>query len=79
MAAGRSGAEIDSTARACGSAGCRCSPGQPLEYDERAASDALRGEDVLLRLDLARGSYSATAWGCDMTPEYVHINSDYTT
>ena len=39
----------------------------------------IRGEEVLLRIDLGVGRASATAWGCDMTEQYVHINSDYTT
>jgi glutamate N-acetyltransferase/amino-acid N-acetyltransferase len=50
-----------------------------VAFDARAASKYLRSEEVLLRVDLAIGNAAATAWGCDMTPEYVHINSDYTT
>ena len=53
--------------------------GRPLPFDEARASDELRGATVQLRVDLGAGRASATAWGCDMTPEYVHINSDYTT
>jgi glutamate N-acetyltransferase/amino-acid N-acetyltransferase len=50
-----------------------------VPFDETAASEYLRSEEVLLRVDLGAGRAAATAWGCDMTPEYVHINSDYTT
>jgi glutamate N-acetyltransferase / amino-acid N-acetyltransferase len=50
-----------------------------VPFDEAAASEYLRSEEVLLRVDLGAGKFAATAWGCDMTPEYVHINSDYTT
>jgi glutamate N-acetyltransferase/amino-acid N-acetyltransferase len=50
-----------------------------VPFDETAASEYLRSEEVLLRVELGAGRVSATAWGCDMTPEYVHINSDYTT
>jgi glutamate N-acetyltransferase/amino-acid N-acetyltransferase len=50
-----------------------------VPFDEAAARDHLRREEVVLTADLAAGRASATAWGCDMTPEYVHINSDYTT
>ena len=53
--------------------------GKPVPFDEAAASEYLRSENVLLRVDLGAGHAAATAWGCDMTPEYVHINSDYTT
>ena len=51
----------------------------PLDFDARAASRALDREHVVLRVDLAVGAAHATAWGCDMTPDYVHINADYTT
>lgn len=50
-----------------------------VTFDRDAASKYLRNEEVLLRVDLAIANATATAWGCDMTPEYVHINSDYTT
>jgi glutamate N-acetyltransferase/amino-acid N-acetyltransferase len=35
--------------------------------------------DVRLRADLGQGTFSATAWGCDLTEDYVRINADYTT
>jgi glutamate N-acetyltransferase/amino-acid N-acetyltransferase len=79
MAAGRSGARIELAGARVWLGDVAVFAGEPLDYDEAAASDALRGEEVLLRVDLGCGSERATAWGCDMTPEYVHINSDYTT
>jgi len=51
----------------------------PLAFDERAAAAELRREHVVLRVDLGISDASATAWGCDMTADYVHINADYTT
>jgi glutamate N-acetyltransferase/amino-acid N-acetyltransferase len=79
MAIGRSGARIDlDRARAWIGSVPVYSKGL-LDFDRRAASDELRHEQVVLRVDLGAGKASATAWGCDMTPEYVHINSDYTT
>ena len=50
-----------------------------VDFDRQAASDELRREHVVLRVALGAGKASATAWGCDLTPEYVHINADYTT
>ena len=41
--------------------------------------EARAREEVVLRADLGAGKASAVAWGCDLTPDYVHINSDYTT
>lgn len=39
----------------------------------------LKGDHVVIAVDLGLGQAQATAWGCDLTPEYVHINGDYTT
>ena len=36
-------------------------------------------DEVRLRVALGAGDSSATAWGCDLTPEYVRINREYTT
>ena len=53
--------------------------GQPLPFDRQAASEVLRGRDVLIRLRLMEGSAAASAWGCDLSDQYVRINADYTT
>jgi glutamate N-acetyltransferase/amino-acid N-acetyltransferase len=39
----------------------------------------LAAAEVRIELDLGLGDGAATAWGCDLTTEYVHINADYTT
>ena len=53
--------------------------GRPLGFDAAAASAALQPPEVRLRTDLHRGPGAATAWGCDLTEQYVAINSEYTT
>jgi glutamate N-acetyltransferase/amino-acid N-acetyltransferase len=58
---------------------CLYRRGRPLDYDEGAARAALAGAEVELRLDLGLGDGAATAWGCDITEEYVRLNSAYTT
>jgi glutamate N-acetyltransferase/amino-acid N-acetyltransferase len=79
MAVGRSGARINLERARVWLGGTMVYRGRPLTFDATTASAELRGKDVLLRVDLGAGRASATAWGCDLTPEYVHINSDYTT
>lgn len=79
MAVGRSYARIDLTRARAWLGGIAVYNRGIVAFDERAASEYLRSEEVLLRVDLGAGTFAATAWGCDMTPEYVHINSDYTT
>lgn len=53
--------------------------GAPAPFDEAALSQALAHSEVRLRIDLGMGEETATAWGCDLTPEYVRLNSEYTT
>ncbi|MBN2488887.1 MAG: bifunctional ornithine acetyltransferase/N-acetylglutamate synthase [Methanosarcinaceae archaeon] len=47
------------------------------------ATDALKKimekEEVVIMVDLGMGDKNATAWGCDLTYDYVHINAKYTT
>jgi glutamate N-acetyltransferase / amino-acid N-acetyltransferase len=35
--------------------------------------------EVVIAADLGTGAATATAWGCDLTEEYVKINAEYTT
>mgnify|MGYP005854773891 FL=1 len=53
--------------------------GRVLDFDGRAASEALRAPEVSIVVDLNLGEGRATAWGCDLTEEYVVVNSKYTT
>ncbi|HEX2172772.1 MAG TPA: bifunctional ornithine acetyltransferase/N-acetylglutamate synthase, partial [Dehalococcoidia bacterium] len=53
--------------------------GTPLAYDVKAAETVLSNKEVPITVRLNLGDHAATAWGCDLTEEYVHINADYTT
>jgi len=54
--------------------------GAPVEYDEAAVSDFMRdNRDVHIELDLTLGEQSARFWTCDLTQEYVRLNSELTT
>lgn len=53
--------------------------GAPAEVDLDDIAAALRGRRVDIDVDLGAGDGSGHAWGCELTPEYVHINADYTT
>jgi len=53
--------------------------GVALPFDEEAASSVLAGREVRVLVDLKSGKYEATAWGCDLTGEYVNINASYRT
>ena len=80
MAAGRSGAAIDAErARVWIGERCAFERGAPAATPEADISAAMDRDEVRIRIDLGRGGASATAWGCDLTAEYVRINADYTT
>ncbi|MGE3960222.1 MAG: bifunctional glutamate N-acetyltransferase/amino-acid acetyltransferase ArgJ [Dehalococcoidia bacterium] len=80
MAAGRSGARVDQdNASVWIGPHCVLDHGQPTDVDLKAVSEAMGGELVSIRVDLGVGEASATAWGCNLTHEYVSINADYTT
>ena len=46
---------------------------------EAEAAKAVTGEVVRIRLELGQGEFAATAWGCDLTEEYIRFNADYVT
>lgn len=79
-AIGRSGVEID-PARLRLTLGdvLLFSEGTPYAFDKAAAEAAMRGEEVVFSFQLGLGDGEATAWGCDLTEEYVRFNSEYTT
>jgi glutamate N-acetyltransferase/amino-acid N-acetyltransferase len=52
---------------------------RPIKFDEERAAEYLKGEFVQIYANLHMGSASATAWGCDLTYDYVRINAAYRT
>jgi len=53
--------------------------GQPLDFNERAASNRLLADHVPIVLHLHAGKATARYWTCDLTAEYVRINASYRT
>ena len=54
-----------------------CKNGNGLEFDEEKAAEILSLNEIEILADLKEGSEQATAWGCDLTCEYVKINGSY--
>ena len=48
-----------------------------IDFNEEKAIKVLSADEVTARIDVKCGSSTATAWGCDLTHEYVSINADY--
>src|SRR5260370_433963 len=79
-AAGRSGVFFDTSRVDIKMAGIPVlRRGQPLNFNERAASNKLLAEHVPLVVDLHAGKAMARYWTCDFTAEYVRINASYRT
>ncbi|WP_437441928.1 bifunctional glutamate N-acetyltransferase/amino-acid acetyltransferase ArgJ, partial [Thomasclavelia spiroformis] len=51
--------------------------GMATDYSEELATKILSSSEVKAIIDIHNGEYKATAWGCDLTYDYVKINADY--
>jgi glutamate N-acetyltransferase/amino-acid N-acetyltransferase len=51
--------------------------GKPIIFDENKAAKILAEHKIYIDMHLSEGRQSATAWGCDLTYDYVKINGDY--
>jgi len=56
-----------------------CKNGAGVEFSEEFAKKVLGEEEIQILVELNDGKYEATAWGCDLTYDYVKINGDYRT
>ena len=54
-----------------------CRNGSGVEFSEEKAKEILLEKEIDILVNLNQGSASATAWGCDLTYDYVKINGDY--
>ncbi len=56
-----------------------CENGFGVEFSEEKAKEILSEDEIILDIEMNQGEFSATAWGCDLTYDYVKINGDYRT
>ena len=56
-----------------------CENGSGVPFDEDFAKQVLSRDEIEINVDLKMGAYRASAWGCDLTYDYVKINGDYRT
>ena len=56
-----------------------CENGAGIPFSEEIAKEILLEKEIEILVSLGDGAYSATAWGCDLTYDYVKINGDYRT
>ena len=69
--------DVDLSSKAGSIAVCRNGSGVPFDEDE--AKKILSLDEVCVRVNCNIGKACATAWGCDLTCDYVKINADYRT
>ncbi len=56
-----------------------CKGGHGVDFSEELAKTVLSEDEICINVQLNSGSAKATAWGCDLTYDYVKINGDYRT
>ena len=56
-----------------------CKAGEGLDFDEDLAKTVLTQPEVEILVNVNEGEHTVTAWGCDLTYDYVKINGDYRT
>ena len=56
-----------------------CQNGAGVDFDEDVATNVLNNDEFTIVVDMHSGDFDATAWGCDLTYDYVKINADYRT
>lgn len=56
-----------------------CKNGMGVDFSEEKAQFILFGDEIKIVVDMHDGEYGATAWGCDLTYDYVKINGEYRT
>ena len=83
-AIGYSGAEVDVqkvevSFRSEKGAVLVCENGAGVEFSEEKAKEILLQKEIEILVTLGDGDGKATAWGCDLTYDYVKINGDYRT
>jgi len=54
-----------------------CKNGSGVDFSEEKAKEILLEDEIEILISLNSGTNSATAWGCDLTYDYVKINGDY--
>jgi glutamate N-acetyltransferase/amino-acid N-acetyltransferase len=56
-----------------------CKDGEGVAFSEETAKQILLEREIEILVGLNSGAAAATAWGCDLTYDYVKINGDYRT
>ena len=72
-------AKIDVSFKSAAGTVAVCRNGAGIDFSEEIAKKILLEDEIVILIDLNCGNDTATAWGCDLTYDYVKINGDYRT
>ena len=75
-AVGSSHARIDTGKTEVSICGIKVYDGNPVKYDESDLSRRMENSTIEVCVDIKKGCFESTAWGCDLTEEYVRINKE---
>ena len=70
---------IDVAFKSCKGTIAVCKDGSGVDFSEEKAKEILLEKEIDILVDLNSGNEASTAWGCDLTYDYVKINGDYRT
>ncbi len=71
--------KVDVAFRSCAGTIAVCKNGAGVAFSEETAKQVLLEKEIEILVELNSGEAAATAWGCDLTYDYVKINGDYRT
>ena len=71
--------KVDVTFRSAAGEIVVCKDGAAVEFSEDTAKKILLEDDITITVKMGDGAFSASAWGCDLSYDYVKINGDYRT
>ncbi|MCM8804141.1 MAG: bifunctional glutamate N-acetyltransferase/amino-acid acetyltransferase ArgJ [Candidatus Omnitrophica bacterium] len=74
---GSTNAKIDKKRMELKICGIKVFEGEPLNYNKENLINLMKDKEIKIEIDLKRGNFYATSWGCDLTEEYVKINKEY--
>ena len=79
MAVGKSGQRADRDRLEIKMGGVKITENGQIrdDYDETPVAEHMKGDEVLIEVDVGIGKGRATIWTCDLTHGYININADY--
>jgi glutamate N-acetyltransferase/amino-acid N-acetyltransferase len=79
MAVGKAGEPADRDKLSIAFGGTQITKnGQIVEgYDEKPVAEHIKGDEIVIDVDLGLGKGAATVWTCDLTHGYIDINGSY--